>query len=75
MDKAEGKDLDNKINRIRNGRLHVLVVSLGLVRTYIQELAEVDFTAVVVDEAHKIKNMESKVGWGWWEMMGDGQLR
>ena len=55
----------NKAMRIRSGsnvRFHVLLTSYELISIDQATLGSLDWEVLVVDEAHRLKNNQSKVG-------------
>ncbi|KAJ8040811.1 DNA excision repair protein ERCC-6-like 2 [Holothuria leucospilota] len=59
--KYHGKDRDETIRKALRGRLDVVVTTFETYRTKLESLLEIPWTAIIVDEVHKIKESNSQI--------------
>ncbi|XP_015704785.1 DNA excision repair protein ERCC-6-like 2 isoform X2 [Coturnix japonica] len=56
-----GSKKEDDLNRIKQGKCEVALTTYETLRLYLDELNNVDWSAVIVDEVHRIKNPKSQI--------------
>ncbi|KFQ37042.1 Putative DNA repair and recombination protein RAD26-like, partial [Merops nubicus] len=56
-----GSKKDDDLSRIRQGKYEVALTTYEILRLYLDEFNSVEWSAVIVDEAHRIKNPKAQV--------------
>uniref|UniRef100_A0A3B5L3E6 Excision repair cross-complementation group 6-like 2 n=1 Tax=Xiphophorus couchianus TaxID=32473 RepID=A0A3B5L3E6_9TELE len=58
---VHGLRKEEELARIKNGRIEIALTTYETVRLCLDQFNKINWSAVVVDEAHKIKNPESQI--------------
>lgn len=58
--KSDNSDGDCAISRAKQGQLEVLLTSYDRLTSNIAELSQIEWTVIVLDEAHQLKNSKTK---------------
>ncbi|NWH74251.1 ER6L2 protein, partial [Piaya cayana] len=56
-----GSKKDNDLSRIKQGKYEVALTTYEVLRLYLDEFNSVEWSAVIVDEAHRIKNPKAQI--------------
>uniref|UniRef100_A0A8B9IQA4 ERCC excision repair 6 like 2 n=1 Tax=Anser cygnoides TaxID=8845 RepID=A0A8B9IQA4_ANSCY len=56
-----GSKKDDDLSRIKQGKCEVALTTYETLRLYLDELNSVEWSAVIVDEAHRIKNPKAQI--------------
>ncbi|NXA13248.1 ER6L2 protein, partial [Sapayoa aenigma] len=56
-----GGKKDDDMNRIKQGKYEVALTTYEILRLYLDEFNSVEWSAVIVDEAHRIKNPKAQI--------------
>ncbi|XP_041855810.1 DNA excision repair protein ERCC-6-like 2 isoform X3 [Melanotaenia boesemani] len=58
---VHGLKKEEELVRVKKGRTEIALTTYETLRLYLDQFNEIDWSAVVVDEAHKIKNPNSQI--------------
>ncbi|XP_077028252.1 DNA excision repair protein ERCC-6-like 2 isoform X3 [Agelaius phoeniceus] len=56
-----GSKKDDDLSRIKQGKFEVALTTYEILRLYLDEFNSIDWSAVIVDEAHRIKNPKAQI--------------
>ncbi|NXE38124.1 ER6L2 protein, partial [Ptilorrhoa leucosticta] len=56
-----GSKKDNDMSRIKQGKYEVALTTYEILRLYLDEFNSIEWSAVIVDEAHRIKNPKAQI--------------
>ncbi|NXY13162.1 ER6L2 protein, partial [Atrichornis clamosus] len=56
-----GSKKDDDMNRIKQGKYEVALTTYEILRLYLDEFNSIEWSAVIVDEAHRIKNPKAQI--------------
>ncbi|XP_039585670.1 DNA excision repair protein ERCC-6-like 2 isoform X2 [Passer montanus] len=56
-----GSKKDDDMNRIKQGKFEVALTTYEILRLYLDEFNSIEWSAVIVDEAHRIKNPKAQI--------------
>ncbi|KAL9822217.1 DNA excision repair protein ERCC-6-like 2 isoform 2-T3 [Geothlypis trichas] len=56
-----GSKKDDDLSRIKQGKFEVVLTTYEILRLYLDEFNSIEWSAVIVDEAHRIKNPKAQI--------------